>query len=85
MKAKKDNKYPGTVDNPFTEDININQNQITTDKQAFVSDNQRFSLDNPGYVPDNQMMCQNMGQIPNEEVARSLSQFLNIPGPPCIS
>lgn len=76
MKLKKDNKYPNScLENPFNtnEDINMNQDHLLLN-----------TVDKMGYNTENAMMHQAMNPG-DDNVARPMSQFMNMPGPPCIS
>lgn len=75
MKAKKDNKYSNGFDNPYnlTEDINMNQDQLV----MTATDKTNFNV-------ESSMMRQNVNQV-EDEIARPMLQFMNIPGQTCIS
>lgn len=77
MKAKKDNKYPNlSLDNPYSvEDINMNQDQLVGRVNEKMGD----------FQTETSMMRQVNQTIPDNGIARPLTQFMNIPGPPCIS
>nr|ADQ27864.1 fushi tarazu [Dermestes maculatus]ATU89125.1 fushi tarazu [Dermestes maculatus] len=77
MKAKKDNKF--TLQE-FTEDINMNQNQLIANSPC---------ANNALYMSNvSPQETSTGGQEPNalnEGIVEALTQFRNISGPPCIS
>lgn len=77
MKAKKDTKFPLSVDNyPSNEDINMNQSHMfpqTVDNKYSDVNSKEIS-----------MMRTNANSF-NDGIARPLTEFMNIPGPPCIT
>lgn len=77
MKAKKDTKFSLTTDNyPSSEDINMNQSQMLL---------QPVGNKYTDTMSEEISTMRTNTNLPDDGIARPMTQFMNIPGPPCIT
>lgn len=77
MKAKKDNKFPSMPECAGNEDINMNKNQSMLASAQSSNSKCMFGMEIP-------TAAQNGNPIEDDGIARPMTQFRNIPGPPLV-